>query len=555
MANRFPMRLNRFLNLVSCVLCAVVCGALPVAAATTYTNPIIADIGPADPSVLYHDGTYYLYVTGGRNYPLYTSPDLVDWTRDGSVFGGYDMLWAPDVYKHTNDSTYLYYTASGEGGIGVASCGTPDGDFTDIRTGMGGIDANLFRDDDGSLYLYKAGVGVMRMSNPTTPVGSWTGLFGPTDPWECSGSYCANEGPWMVKHDGTYYLMYSGSGWKGPTYAVGYATSSSPTGPFTKFEGNPVIHKSSYDSVYGPGHHSTIRDENGVYWVVYHQRVTSEYGGSHPSGRHICIDPMWFDSRGVIYCRPTRGKVRPAPGTNPWPTRDGFGEIEMESHDGCHATIGFWNRTTYTVARDVENGTYLAFRNVDFGTGAEALEMRAASTVRAGDTAGFISVRLGGLYGPELAACPVTGTGGFSAYQTMSCSLSQQISGVHDIVLVSEMEAESTSIGYLDWFRFVPSTAISPPTVTAPSSPGSGLEVLSATPADLRISYALPRASTVELTLHGLDGRCVARLEKSRREAGRYTWTGSIRELNGVYIVRLRLQEQRCLSTIVPILQ
>jgi len=52
-------------------------------AAETYRNPII-DENLADPAVIRHDGTYYLYATGevdGDNgYRVYTSADLVNWT-------------------------------------------------------------------------------------------------------------------------------------------------------------------------------------------------------------------------------------------------------------------------------------------------------------------------------------------------------------------------------------------------------------------------------------------------------------------------------------------
>ena len=51
-------------------------------AGKTYTNPVIDEIGPADPSVILHDGRYYLYCTGdNRSYHVYYSTDLVHWTK------------------------------------------------------------------------------------------------------------------------------------------------------------------------------------------------------------------------------------------------------------------------------------------------------------------------------------------------------------------------------------------------------------------------------------------------------------------------------------------
>ena len=43
------------------------------------------------------------------------------------------------------------------------------------------------------------------------------------------------EGPYMMKHQGKYYLMWSEGGWTGPDYSVAYAISDSPTGPLPPY--------------------------------------------------------------------------------------------------------------------------------------------------------------------------------------------------------------------------------------------------------------------------------------------------------------------------------
>jgi len=58
-----------------------------LAGEATYTNPVIDELGSADPDVILHNGTYYLYCTGDNvSYRVYTSPDLVNWTKKGRVF-------------------------------------------------------------------------------------------------------------------------------------------------------------------------------------------------------------------------------------------------------------------------------------------------------------------------------------------------------------------------------------------------------------------------------------------------------------------------------------
>lgn len=111
----------------------------------------------------------------------------------------------------------------------------------------------------------------------------------------------------MLKHKGTYYLMYSGSGADGPDYAIGYATARSPSGPFTKYPGNPIAKRGN--GVFGPGHHCVIAGPDGRMWMVYHQQNSEKPGWK----RFLAIDPLWFDDQGVIHVKTTRGTDEPAP--------------------------------------------------------------------------------------------------------------------------------------------------------------------------------------------------------------------------------------------------
>ncbi len=285
----------------------------PDQSAATYTNPVIPGTDLADPSVILYDGTYYLYATGDcRGYDVYTSTDLVRWTKGPRVFDSpLPMAWAPDVYRHSPDGKfYLYYTADRK--IGIAVADRPDGKFKDQGICIqGAIDAHLFADDDGSLYLYYVKlpgfrIHVQRMSSPLAMQGEPRQVLEPTEPWEMKHGR-VTEGPWMLKSQGRYYLIYSGSGANGPDYAIGYAVSDSPTGPFTKHPGNPIAGRS--DNVFGPGHGCIISDPAGNLWHVYHQKESPNVGW----GRFVCIDPMWFDDDGNLHSRATRGVPQPAP--------------------------------------------------------------------------------------------------------------------------------------------------------------------------------------------------------------------------------------------------
>lgn len=291
-----------------------------VAIATkTYRNPIIDLIGPADPAVILHEGTYYLYPTlDGKGYDVFTSNDLMNWTRKGKCFtdsrGG---AWAPDLFHHKrgDGKFYLYYTVDRPGGgkqIGAAVADAPMGPFKDRGNLVdGAIDAHLFQDDDGAFYLYYVQlpdfrITVQPMADPLTKRGGTTEVIRPTEAWERKkGS--VTEGPWMLKHKGLYYLMYSGSGADGPDYGIGYATASSPTGPFTKHAGNPIGKRGN--GVFGPGHHCVITGPDKKLWMVYHQQNSEKIGWD----RFLAIDPLWFDDEGVIHVKTTRGTEEPAP--------------------------------------------------------------------------------------------------------------------------------------------------------------------------------------------------------------------------------------------------
>ena len=98
------------------------------------------------------------------------------------------------------------------------------------------------------------------------------------------------EGSFIIKKDGLYYMMYSANFFGGQDYAVGYAVSDSPLGPFRKSEDNPVLEKNTQDGglVSGVGHNSITWSKDGrQLYCVYHGR-TAATGGE----RVVFIDRM-----------------------------------------------------------------------------------------------------------------------------------------------------------------------------------------------------------------------------------------------------------------------
>jgi len=283
----------------------------PAKANATYANPVLEG-GGADPAVLYHEGTYYTYTTNSRGL-VYISTDLVNWEAGPQVIPDHlQGAWAPEVYFHPEDGKfYMYYTNRYK--IGVAVSDRPDAKFRDLGyIAIPGIDAHPFRDDDGHLYLYFTHTPAFTMYcipmfSPTEPGGPVTKCFEISQDWE-KHDHAINEGPWMMKLNGTYYLFYSGSNGQTVYYSIGYATAPTPIGPFTKFSGNPVI--AHTESIYGPGHGSFTMDRSGQWWHLYHQKTDTGKGWQ----RFVCLDPLEINpDTGEMRSTPTKGESLKVP--------------------------------------------------------------------------------------------------------------------------------------------------------------------------------------------------------------------------------------------------
>ena len=257
----------------------------------TYTNPVYPN--SADPFILKDGDTYYLYATNsGDGFIASKSTDLVNWTscglvaKKGNIFGEY-YFWAPEVYKY-NGRYYLLYTA--EEHIALAVADSPEGPFMKTSDGFlidsQAIDGHFFFDDDEKIYFYYAGDGIMgcEMNSDLLSIKSETltcVLPDDGDGWA--------EGPFMLKHNGTYYLTYSGNDYQRKDYRVSAATASSPLKKFKKDAVNPILTPDTF--ICGTGHHSFVYSPDGSeMFIAYHSHLNDTT--VHP--RPLCIDRVKF---------------------------------------------------------------------------------------------------------------------------------------------------------------------------------------------------------------------------------------------------------------------
>lgn len=306
--------------LLSAVSCKVTETELPTEQAKIalpmYNNKrgIVQDC--ADPSVLVYDGVYYLYCTSDANSDIgikvYRSTNLVNWERPRAVNNGYALLnqdvwgdrwfWAGDVVER-DGKFYMYYTANEH--LSVAVSASPIGPFTQeseqpMHETVKEIDAGVFIDDDGKAYIYFVRFDngnvlyVAELADDLLTMKEQTiqECFRAGQPWEFGKHVpvaSVNEGAFMMKHNGLYYLTYTANHFASIDYAVGYAISAGPTGPWEKYKNNPILAAS--DQVFGPGNGVFVPSPDGSeLFFIYHTHFNSKSA----TPRQLAIDRARF---------------------------------------------------------------------------------------------------------------------------------------------------------------------------------------------------------------------------------------------------------------------
>ena len=256
----------------------------------------------ADPSVLLYKNFYYLYGTASpadEGFPVFRSSDLMTWTGPAGAKNGFAIkkgdsygskgFWAPQAFAYRN-KFYMAYTANEH--IAIATSDKPEGPFKQnnlrcLDSNTRQIDPCIFIDDDGKKYLYYVRVAnggnrifVAELNEDLLSVKKQTEklCIEATDPWETADSnfsrWTVTEGPSVIKHNHVYYLIYSANDFRSPYYAVGYATSQSPLGPWKKSDENPMI-RTEITGHNGRGHGDFVKGKNGAWFYVFHTHYSA----------------------------------------------------------------------------------------------------------------------------------------------------------------------------------------------------------------------------------------------------------------------------------------
>lgn len=299
----------------------------------TYCNPIDIDYSymshyraknnvsyrsGADPAIVNFKGKYYLFVT--RSHGYWMSDDMSNWRFIKPQSWYFNGSNAPAAAVKDGKIIVLG-DPSGRGAV----IETDNPELGDWKTNYavinpsGGVqDPNLFVDDDGKVYLYEESSNrwpirglELDADNYYVPIGEQTDLLN-LDPekhgWERFGQDHKSdlkpfiEGPWMMKHNGTYYLEYGAPGTQWNVYADGVYTSKNPLGPFEYAPYNPISYKPG-GFLKGSGHGSTVKDNNGNYWHFATMAISVNFKYE----RRLGMYPAGFENNGQMYVNTAYG--------------------------------------------------------------------------------------------------------------------------------------------------------------------------------------------------------------------------------------------------------
>jgi len=289
--------------------------AQTIAPAAYYANPVIKGDYP-DPSIVRLGQNYIATATSSEwapIFPILYSRDLVNWDVVGSVFTIRPLwavanFWAPEI-SIRGDLCCVYYVARKKGGplsVALATSHNPFGPYEDhgplVSQEDGSIDPMAVRDDSGQYYLiWKEDGNSRRRPTPiwaqklsadgTGLVGEMKELIRNDAPWEGG----VVEGPFILKHNGFFYLFYSGNGCCGSkcSYAMGVARSKSLLGPYEKNPMNPILAENNAWKC--PGHGSIVTDPRGRTFLLYHSYQAE---GSIYVGRQGMLDEVTWGADG-----------------------------------------------------------------------------------------------------------------------------------------------------------------------------------------------------------------------------------------------------------------
>ena len=354
-----------------------------------------------------------------RSRDGHDSPSDVDWTDE--------LLFAPDVVER-GGKYYLYaYIVNAKGCVAVAD--RPEGPFRllsrykyDIPNHYDNgtfIDPGVLVDDDGRVYIfcgYQGSYMCELKDNMYEAVpGSYKLDIIPTAEPHRFFEACSPR-----KINGTYYLIYSPQ--RGS--CLDYATSDSPTGPFT-YRGTIIDNGIDFP---GGNDHGSVCCVNGQWYIFYHRMTNGTI-----MSRRGCVERIEILPDGTI----------PQVEMTSLGFEESLNPYDFTQADtACVLKGGCYITETSVFERPIVNvtdGCVMGWKYFDFGEDFASKTMQIRLKLRGTGSRGRVHVRLDSEDGEEL------GTVDFAEDSGTAGARIKAATGRHAVFLVAES-------GYEGWF-------------------------------------------------------------------------------------------------------
>ena len=428
-------------------------------------NPIIQTNYTADPAPMVYNDTVFLY-TGHdeddafgfkmQNWLLYTSTDMVNWTDHGVVASLKDFKWVNTdngawasqcIYR--NGKFYLYCPMPNGVGIGVLVSDSPYGPFKDtigkplVKNSIHDIDPTVFIDDDGQAYMYWGNPDLYYIRLNEDMVSYSGGIV-----TESTKPDNYQEGPWVWKHNGHYYLAYASTCCP---EGIGYAMSNSPTGPW-EYKGM-IVDASEKTR----GNHPGIIEYKGKSYCFGHsydllKLTTSKFY----ERRSVDMDEIVYNPDGTIKNRHYWSDE----GAEQVGTLSPFKRVEAETmawSEGVKTMFETewegsfeWDKGKKIADRlfvtSIHNGDYTMVKGVDFSERAESVEVSVASLF-----GGKIEIAIDNIDGQIISTVDVNTSREGGIWRIITAPIKKNIIGVHNVYFLFRGEKDLFNF---DWWQF-----------------------------------------------------------------------------------------------------
>ena len=436
-------------------------------------NPVISTFFTPDPAPYVHGDKVYLFVDHDeenaknfhmKDWLLFSTEDMVNWTYLGTPVSTETFAWAQKGNKawaaqavERNGKWYWYVCcndARGGDALAVAVADKPEGPYKDaiggpLAKGFGFIDPTIFIDDDGTPYLFWGNKGFWYGKLNDDMISFADGykeVPGYTDPksfgelqskmdWSIGKNRMMTqyeEGPWVTKRNGTYYVVYPAGGV--PEY-MAYSTAPTVNGPWT-FRGRIMDEAPNSFTIHGGN--ITFKGQD---YMFYHNGLLPGGGGFD---RSTAIEEFKFNEDGSIPFIPfTKEGVRPRG------TIDPFKRVEGETMSQSQGVKLDHMAGTEHYVTEIHHGDWIRIREVDFKKGAKQI----TAAIQNFKNPGHINIHLDNMDSAPIATLVISGSS--DKQQTMKVLDKKATKGKHDVYIkfMAREQGQKDNLFDFDWWQ------------------------------------------------------------------------------------------------------